>query len=51
MLTVDTNVIGERLRPRANPAAAVEQQNLTQVTRNTHDFEGCGIGLLNPFTE
>jgi toxin FitB len=32
-------------------AATAQQHNLTLVTRNTRDFEGCGIGLLNPFTE
>jgi predicted nucleic acid-binding protein len=32
-------------------AATAQQHNLTLVTRNTRDFEGCGIGLLNPFTD
>lgn len=32
-------------------AATAQQHNLTLVTRNTRDFEGCGIGLLDPFTE
>jgi len=31
-------------------AATAQIQGLTLVTRNTRDFEGCGIGLLNPFT-
>jgi toxin FitB len=30
-------------------AATAQAHNLTLVTRNTRDFEGCGIGLLNPF--
>ncbi|NER35834.1 MAG: type II toxin-antitoxin system VapC family toxin [Oscillatoria sp. SIO1A7] len=41
-------------RPRTQPdmmiAATAEIYNLTLVTRNTRDFEGCGISLLNPFT-
>jgi predicted nucleic acid-binding protein len=32
-------------------AATAQQHNLTLVTRNTRDFEGCGISLLNPFTD
>lgn len=32
-------------------AATAQIHNLTLVTRNTRDFEGCGIGLLNPFTD
>lgn len=32
-------------------AATAQTHNLTLVTRNTRDFEGCGIGLLNPFTD
>lgn len=31
-------------------AATAQVHQLTLVTRNTRDFEGCGIGLLNPFT-
>lgn len=31
-------------------AATTEINNLTLVTRNTKDFEGCGISILNPFT-
>jgi predicted nucleic acid-binding protein len=30
-------------------AATAQIHGLTLVTRNTRDFEGCGIGLLNPF--
>ncbi|MDX9707301.1 MAG: type II toxin-antitoxin system VapC family toxin [Azospira sp.] len=32
-------------------AATAQAHNLTLVTRNTRDFEGCGIALLNPFSE
>lgn len=32
-------------------AATAQAHGLTLVTRNTKDFEGCGIALLNPFTE
>lgn len=32
-------------------AATAQAHNLTLVTRNTRDFEGCGIALLNPFTD
>lgn len=32
-------------------AATALHYNLTLVSRNTRDFEGCGIGLLNPFTD
>lgn len=31
-------------------AATAQAHNLTLVTRNIRDFDGCGIGLLNPFT-
>lgn len=31
-------------------AATAQVHQLTLVTRNTRDFEGCGIGLLNPFS-
>jgi len=31
-------------------AATAQAHQLTLVTRNTKDFEQCGIGLLNPFT-
>ncbi|HRE55891.1 MAG TPA: PIN domain-containing protein [Candidatus Competibacter sp.] len=31
-------------------AATAQVHQLTLVTRNTRDFESCGIGLLNPFT-
>ena len=30
-------------------AATAQAHQLTLVTRNTRDFEQCGIGLLNPF--
>lgn len=32
-------------------AATAQAHNLTLVTRNVRDFDGCGIGLLNPFTD
>jgi predicted nucleic acid-binding protein len=31
-------------------AATAQIHGLTLVTRNVCDFEGCGIGLLNPFS-
>jgi predicted nucleic acid-binding protein len=31
-------------------AATAAVNGLTLVTRNTSDFEGCGISVLNPFT-
>ena len=31
-------------------AASAQAHNLTLVTRNVRDFEGCGIALLDPFT-
>ena len=31
-------------------AATAQAHQLTLVTRNTRDFENCGIGLLNPFS-
>ncbi|MBF2016451.1 MAG: type II toxin-antitoxin system VapC family toxin [Rivularia sp. T60_A2020_040] len=31
-------------------AATVQIHKLTLVTRNTRDFEGCNIQILNPFT-
>jgi toxin FitB len=32
-------------------AATAAQHALTLVTRNTRDFEGCGIPTLNPFVK
>lgn len=32
-------------------AATAQAHGLTLVTRNTRDFENCGIALLNPFTD
>jgi predicted nucleic acid-binding protein len=32
-------------------AATAQAHNLTLVTRNIRDFEGCGIGLLSPFID
>lgn len=32
-------------------AATAQLHGLTLVTRNTRDFEGCGIGILNPFSD
>jgi predicted nucleic acid-binding protein len=30
-------------------AATAQIHALTVVTRNVRDFDGCGIGVLNPF--
>lgn len=32
-------------------AATAHAHQLTLVTRNTRDFENCGFGLLNPFSD
>jgi toxin FitB len=32
-------------------AATAEIHDLILVTRNTRDFEGCNIQILNPFVE
>jgi predicted nucleic acid-binding protein len=32
-------------------SATAKVHNLTLVTRNTRDFEDCGVSLLNPFRE
>lgn len=40
-----------QVRPMADMliAATAQVHALTLVTRNVRDFDGCGIGLLNPF--
>ncbi len=45
MFLVDTNVISEAPKGRRSCSAA----RLTVVTRNTEDFGGTGVRLLNPF--
>jgi toxin FitB len=40
-----------RTQPDMLIAATAQAHAFTVVTRNIGDFEGCGIGLLNPFTE
>lgn len=58
---IDTNIVSELLRPAPNSgvlawaanmliAAIAQAHQLIWVTRNIRDFEGCGIGLLNPFS-
>ncbi len=32
-------------------ASTASEQGLTVVTRNIRDFDGCGVAILNPFTE
>lgn len=32
-------------------AATAQAHGLTLVTRNVRDFDACGIGLLDPFTD
>jgi toxin FitB len=39
-----------RTQPDMLIAATAQVHQLTLVTRNTRDFEGCLIGLLNPFS-
>lgn len=31
-------------------AATAQRHGLTIVTRNVRDFDGCGVGILNPFS-
>lgn len=38
-----------RSQPDMLIAATAQVHALTLVTRNVRDFEGCGIGILNPF--
>jgi predicted nucleic acid-binding protein len=40
-----------KTRAQANMliAATAQIHDLTVVTRNVHDFQGCGVGVLNPF--
>lgn len=40
-----------RSQPDMVIAATAQAHGLTLVTRNVRDFDACGIGLLNPFTE
>lgn len=32
-------------------ASTAQEHQLTVVTRNVRDFEGCGVSILNPFRE
>ena len=57
-LDCDAAQVWGRLRV-PNPQHAIDKQiaaiallhDLTVVTRNTADFAGCGVSLLNPFTK
>ena len=57
-LDCDAAQVWGRLRS-PNPQHAIDKQiaaiallhDLTVVTRNTADFAGCGVSLLNPFTK
>jgi toxin FitB len=40
-----------RSQPDMLIAATAQVHALTLVTRNVRDFDGCGIAVLNPFTE
>jgi predicted nucleic acid-binding protein len=40
-----------RSQPDMMIAATAQKHDLTLVTRNTRDFQYCGIALLNPFTD
>jgi predicted nucleic acid-binding protein len=40
-----------RSKPDMMIAATAQKHDLTLVTRNTRDFQHCGIALLNPFTD
>lgn len=40
-----------RSHPDMLIAATAQAHGLTVVTRNLRDFEGCGLDLLNPFTD
>ncbi len=60
MIILDTNVLSELLRPEparqverwlaAQIAAIARTREATVATRNTSDYEGCGIELINPWT-
>ena len=39
-----------RSQPDMLIAATAQVHALTLVTRNVRDFEGCGVGILNPFS-
>jgi predicted nucleic acid-binding protein len=59
VLILDTNVISEILRQRSSGrpisqfdamiAAIVRLHGAKLVTRNTSDFENCGIEMVNPW--
>ena len=40
-----------RSQPDMIIAATAQKHDLTLVTRNTRDFQYCGIALLNPFSD
>ena len=46
MFLIDTNVISEARKARR---AITQLHDLTVVTRNSEDFAGTGVRLLNPF--
>jgi hypothetical protein len=52
MVVRQREAIGRPILPLdAMIAAIARSRNATVATRNTRDFEGCGVRLINPWTE
>jgi predicted nucleic acid-binding protein len=56
MIVLDTNVVSELMRKRPDSSVVTwirkhRQHDARLATRNTADFECCGLRLINPWLD
>ncbi len=49
MILLDTNIVSEVMRPRPDVQVIDWPNQCAIATRNTKDFNRCGVRLINPF--